>query len=232
MSLRDPAKIFINPEERSLARLKAVEKRLENVERRGSSAQWDGAAVPSHAVRHGINGNDPITPAMIDAPYTNDARFPTLTQKAALNGTEGTPGVLNPYVTDQDPRLTSSFQRQTLIQSITVNVGQEVAVDIPLAKSFHIWSFQSNKPCRFRLYATNSARTTDQARSQTSPPATGMALITEIITTNSLLTVPMCPVQSGASLAVTPTLDIPALIRNDGGTNNLQLTIKWTAAED
>ena len=67
MSLRDPNKIFINPEERSLARIKAAEKRLENIERRGSSAQWDGGAIPAHADRHEIDGNDPITPAMIGA---------------------------------------------------------------------------------------------------------------------------------------------------------------------
>lgn len=231
MSLRDPNKIFINPEERSLARIKSAEKRLENIERRGSNAVWNEGVVP-HASRHAYDGNDPITPEMIQALRNNDVRIPTNAQKDALSGTEGTPGLGNPYVTDQDPRLVNAFARQTLIQTILVTAGQEVAVNIPLAKSFHLWNFESDKPCRFRLYATSSARTIDQARSQTSPPASGMALITEIITTNSLLTVPMCPVQSGASLAITPTSNIPALIRNDGGTNDLQLTIRWTAAEN
>lgn len=231
MSLRDPNKFFINPEERSLARIKAAEKRLENIERRGSSAVWNEGIVP-HADRHAIDGNDPITPEMIQALSNTDIRIPTNAQKDALAGTTGTPGTLNRYVTDQDPRLVNAFARQTLTQTITVAAGQEVSVNIPLAKSFHLWSFASDKPCRFRLYATSSARSADQARSQTSPPASGIALITEIITTNSLLTVPMCPVQSGASLATTPTSNIPALIRNDGTSSGLQLTIIWTRAEN
>ena len=123
MSLRDPAKIFINPDERSLARLKAVEKRLENIERRGSSAQWDGGAIPTHADRHEIDGNDPITPAMIDAAYNTDARFPSLTEKAALVGTEGTPGIANPYVTDEDPRFGDLSGAQGDITDLQTDVG-------------------------------------------------------------------------------------------------------------
>lgn len=231
MSLRDPNKFFINPEERSLARIKAAEKRLENLERRGSSALWNEGIVP-HADRHAIDGNDPITPEMIEALPADDIRIPTNAEKSALLGTEGTPGALNPYVTDQDPRLVNAFARQTLTQTITVTAGQEVSVNIPLASAFHLWYFEADKECRFRLYTTTAERSADQLRDETTAPDPGTGLITEIITNSTLLQVPMCPVQSGASLATTPTSNIPALIRNDGGTNNVELTIIWTRAEN
>ena len=229
MSLRDPNKFFINSEERSLARLKAAEKRLENLERRGSTALWNEGVVP-HADRHAIDGNDPITPEMIEALAADDPRIPTNAEKNALTGTTGTPGVSNPYVTDQDPRI-NTFERQTLTQTITVAAAAEVSVTIPLATAFHLWYFESDKDCRFRLYTSTGARSADQSRDETTAPDPGSGLITEIITTSTLLEVPMCPVQSGASLALTPTSNIPALIRNDSGTNDVELTIIWTPAE-
>lgn len=62
-----PRRIPRDNNERLLERLKSLEARLAGVERRGSSATWNGVSVPGHSVNHITGGNDELLPSDIGA---------------------------------------------------------------------------------------------------------------------------------------------------------------------
>jgi chromosome segregation ATPase len=127
--------------------------------------------------------------------------------------------------------LETGLERKTTTQTITVAAGAEAEVNLNLHTAFNLWQIETNKAARIRIYTTTAERTADNTRAVGNPPAEGAGLITEVITTGALLTVPMCPAQSGASLASPASTSIPALIKNNGTSNNVTLTIKWSRAE-
>lgn len=47
-------------------------------------------------------------------------RYPSVDEKAALAGTSGTPGTSNPYITDDDPRLTGTGGVISVVAAVTV----------------------------------------------------------------------------------------------------------------
>ena len=127
--------------------------------------------------------------------------------------------------------LESDLGRKTLTQTVTVAAGAEASVDLTLHTAFNLWKIETNKAARIRIYTSAAERTADTARAVGVAPAEGAGLITEVITTGALLTVPMCPAQIGANLETTPSGSIPALIKNNGTSNNVTLTITWSRAE-
>lgn len=80
MSTRDPHSFFTNTEARTLSRIKNAEQRLQNIERRGSLAQWnksfaktitgDGVAT-SFVIDHNLGTRD-IMVSVVEkfSPYT------------------------------------------------------------------------------------------------------------------------------------------------------------------
>ena len=121
--------------------------------------------------------------------------------------------------------------RKTLTETITVAAGSEASVSLSLYTAYALWSIETNKAARIRLYATTADRTADSARDEGDAPDAGVGLITEVITTASLLVVPMCPPQIGANLNTTPSQSTPALIKNKGTGADVVLTIKYTRLE-
>lgn len=226
--MTDPRKIPLTSEERQAIAAAQMNKRVAKIEKMGGPTSGD--SVPEHAGTHAAGGSDELTPAAIGALASNDSRVPTGDQKAALAGTSGAPSASNKFVTDADPRIASSIDltRQTLTQTITVAAGSEASVNLALDKAFTIWKLSTNKAARIRLYATTADRTADESRAVGVAPAAGVGLITEVITTASLLSIPMTPPQLGASLESTPASNIAALIKNNGATSNVELTITWT----
>lgn len=229
--MTDPRKIPITAEERQAIKTAELNKRLAKVEKMGGPVP--GVSLPDHAGNHAAGGSDELTPAAIGALASSDSRIPTNDQKAAMAGTAGTPSATNPYVTNSDSRITgiANLSRNTLSQTITVAAGAEASVNLPLSTAFTIWKITTDKAARIRLYSTPGDRTTDTSRSTTTAPDPGVGLITEVITTGSLLSVPMTPPQSGASLETTPSNNIAALIKNNGASADVLLTITWTRAE-
>lgn len=229
--MTDPRRIPLTAEERQAIKSVELQKRLAKIEKMGGPV--GSAGVADHASNHATGGTDELTPAAIGALSSSDARVPTTDQKSAMAGTYGTPGAANRYVTDTDPRVASNadLTRQTLTTTITVAAGSEASASLSLDTGFTIWKIATNKPARVRLYATTADRTADQSRASTVAPTAGVGLITEVITTASLLSLAMTPPQMGASLETTPTTSIPCLVRNDGAGADVQLTITWVRAE-
>ena len=127
--------------------------------------------------------------------------------------------------------LETDLGRKTLTQTVTVAAGAEASVDLTLHTAFNLWKIETNKAARIRIYTSAAERTADTSRAVGVAPAEGAGLITEVITTSGLLEVPMCPAQIGASLETTPSSSIPALIKNNGTSSNVTLTITWSRAE-
>jgi len=229
--MSDPRRIPLTAEERQAIKSADLQRRLAKVEKMGGPV--GGTAVPDHASNHATGGSDELTPTAIGALASSDSRIPTTDQKAAMVGTNGSPSSTNKFVTDSDPRVAASadLSRQTLTQTITVAAGAEASVNLALATGFTIWKITTDKAARIRLYSTTADRTADTSRSASTAPTAGVGLITEVITTASLLSVPMTPPQSGASLESPASSDIPALIKNNGATSDVVLTITWTRAE-
>lgn len=123
------------------------------------------------------------------------------------------------------------LDRQTLTQTVTIPAGEEASVELPLAKQFGLWELTTDKAARIRLYSTSADRTADSSRAEGVMPTAGVGLITEVITSASLLSVPLTPAQFGASLESTPSASISALIKNKAATNDVTITLTWTALD-
>lgn len=230
--MTDPRKIPLTAEERQAIAAAQMNKRLAKVEKMGGPTA--GTNVPDHASNHSAGGSDELTPAAIGALASSDSRIPTNDQKAAMVGTSGSPSATNAYVTTNDSRLSSiaDLSRKTLTQTITVAAGAEVSVSLSLYTAYSLWSIETDKAARVRLYATTGDRTNDSSRSEGVAPSAGVGLITEVITSPTLLSVPLCPPQIGANLNATPSTSTPALIKNKSATADLVLTIKYTRLEN
>lgn len=155
-----------------------------------------------------------------------DSRTPTAHKTSHATG--GTDAIAP---SDIGAVATTAFQRKTTTANVTVAAGAEVSVDLSLATAFTLWKVTSNKAARIRLYSTASDRTTDTSRAEGAVPSAGVGLITEIITTDTLLSLAMSPPQQGASLETTPSSTIKALVKNKSASADLELTFIFTPAE-
>ena len=183
-------------------------------------------AVHTHAVAD-ITDFDPADKA--DAVHTHAVADITDFDPADKAEASHTHAVAD--ITDFDPADKADatiLDRQTLTQTITVAENAEAAVTLPLATAFGIWKITTNKAARIRLYSTSADRTSDESRAEGSAPAAGLGLITEVITTAGLLSVPLTPPQFGASLSGTPSANIHALIKNKGTGADVEITLIWT----
>ena len=216
-------------EDRLLERLKSLEARLGGVERRGASATWSGV-VASHAATHHTGGADALSPGDIGAGSASDVANLLIDVGDLLTDVGDLQTDVGDLQTDLGD-LESDLGRKTLTQTVTVAAGAEASVDLSLHTAFNLWKIETNKAARIRIYTSAAERTADTARAVGVAPAEGAGLITEVITTGALLAVPMCPAQIGASLETTPSGSIPALIKNNGTSNNVTLTITWSRAE-
>ena len=193
----------------------------------------DSRSPTGHSSSHVTGGSDALTASDIGALSSSDARIVTTDQKAGLVGSYGTPSSSNVYVTANDPRVAGApeLSRHSLTTAISCPPSSEVQISLSLKTAFTLWKVSTDKPARFRLYSTSAARTADTSRLSTVAPAAGLGLITEIITTSSLLEVTCCPPQSGANLELAPTSAIVGLLRNNDTTSDVVLNLTWTAAE-
>lgn len=60
---------------------------------------------------------------------SNDARFPTTQEKAALAGTEGAPSNTNRYVTNEDKRLPGSVVAESILDNQSSNQATSLVLD-------------------------------------------------------------------------------------------------------
>lgn len=232
-----PNRLPSSAEDRLLERLRSLEARLGGVERRGASATWSGVEVALHGNTHFTGGSDAISPADIGAATDADmtsAEGDITTLQGDVGNLQTDVGNLQTDVGDLQTdlgNLETDLGRKTLTQTITVAAGAEASVDLSLHTAFNLWKIETNKAARIRIYTSTAERTADTSRAVGVAPAEGAGLITEVITTSGLLVVPMCPAQIGASLEATPSSSIPALIKNNGTSSNVTLTITWSRAE-
>ena len=124
--------------------------------------------------------------------------------------------------------ITDLNDRATMTQVVTVAADAEAEVSLPLAPAFGMWKLSTDKAARVRVYSTAADRTADASRAEGDLPAAGVGLVTEVITSASLLSVPLTPPQFGASLETTPSSSISALVKNKSASADITITIIWT----
>jgi hypothetical protein len=88
----------------------------------------------------------------------------------------------------------------------------------------------ATKACRFRMYQSSSARTSDQSRLSTAAP-TAQGLVAEMIFDSALVTSGLFlnPPQIGFNVDATSTTC--CLVRNDDASANLSLTFTYLPIE-
>jgi len=155
----------------------------------------------------------------------------SFSQVASVAGKTGEVDLEKADITDFDETdyaPSTVLDRQTLTQTVTVEAGFEASVSLPLATGFGLWKLTTNKPARVRIFSSDADRTADTSRAPGTLPSAGVGLVTEVVTTSELLSVPLTPPQLGASLETTPSSNISALVKNNGESADVSITIIWT----
>lgn len=122
-------------------------------------------------------------------------------------------------------RLTAEATTSSLANGAT-----DSTTTIPLAVGFFLYSIQTSRPARVRLYTTPTARTADLARSVAEDPEDDAGVILDYVTadTDAHSFGPLVP---GASLEVPPSASIAMSVTNNGTTGTIDVTLVYLATE-
>ena len=103
---------------------------------------------------------------------------------------------------------------------------------IPLAIGYRLYSIQTDRPARVRLYGTTAQRDADLARAVGTDPAANSGLMLDFVTTPTMLSAALSPLVDGANLATTPSTSIPITVQNlDTATGTVTVTLTYIKTE-
>ena len=103
---------------------------------------------------------------------------------------------------------------------------------IALAKSYHLLSITTDRPCRVRLYATVAQRDADAARAIGTDPTGNHGLMLEYVSTAGVLAATLSPAVDGTNLEAVPTSAVPISIQNlSGSTSTVQVGFVFLGTE-
>ncbi|NDG33063.1 hypothetical protein EB118_23720, partial [bacterium] len=120
--------------------------------------------------------------------------------------------------------------RQQIITTTGVLTNNQITfVDLNAYKGYFLYKIQTSHSAWVRLYVSIAERLSDQNRNQTEDPATGIGLITEVITTGSTPVI-IAPAVIGYNDETPPTSNIPITIKNLSGSNQ-DITITLTLVQ-
>jgi hypothetical protein len=109
----------------------------------------------------------------------------------------------------------------------TASIANGVSTDIDITgfKGYGLYTITTSAAAWVTIYATNTARSADNSRLETTDPAPDSGIIAEVITTGAQ-TVMISPGVIGYNLESTPTTNIPVKVRNkSGGTTAITVTL-------
>lgn len=115
----------------------------------------------------------------------------------------------------------SPLQSRTTKAGATSSIANNASANIGIVgfKSYALMAIQTDRAAWVRLYTTNSARTADQGRTETTDPAPDSGVIAEVITTGAQ-TVIVAPGIFGFNFEGTPTTTIPCRVTNKSGSTS------------
>lgn len=114
----------------------------------------------------------------------------------------------------------SGLQTRTSPSGVTASIADGITTDIDITgfKTYTLMSIETSAAAWVRIYATNSARTADNSRGETTDPAPDAGVIAEVITTGAE-TVLISPGAIGFNMESTPTTNIPVKVTNKSGSS-------------
>jgi hypothetical protein len=102
---------------------------------------------------------------------------------------------------------------------------------IMLAKGYRLYSIQTSRPARVRLYETAAQKTADLARAVGTDPAGDAGVVLDYVTTDTAAHT-LSPLVDGANLESSPSTAISmAVTNNDTSTGSVTVTLVWIKAE-
>jgi hypothetical protein len=114
--------------------------------------------------------------------------------------------------------------------SLAANASESGTVTI--TRGYRLYTLQTNRPARLRLYTTTAKRDADAARAIGTDPTGDHGLILEFITTATVLTADLSPMVDGFDGKPTPDGAIPYRITNlDTSTGTVVLTLGYVRTE-
>lgn len=97
-------------------------------------------------------------------------------------------------------------QVASLLNRRTATFNGDGSGSVPLGAGWRVYSVETDRPARVRLYASEAHRDADIARPVGTDPTGDHGLLLETVTTEGLLTVGLSPVVDGYTVDGTPTV--------------------------
>lgn len=128
----------------------------------------------------------------------------------------------------------SAYSRTTGINTTTsIGVGQTADLTISAAKTYVLYSVQTDYPAWVTLYVDTASRTADASRLENTDPLPGSGVVAEVITTSGNLTQLITPGTVGFNNDGTPSANVYARVVNkDSQSRAIQVTLKYLKLED
>jgi hypothetical protein len=128
----------------------------------------------------------------------------------------------------------SAYSRTTgNATTASIGVGQAADLAISAAKTYVLYSVQTNYPAWVTLYVDTASRTADASRLENTDPLPGSGVIAEVITTSGNLTQLITPGTIGFNNDGTPSANVYAKVVNkDSQSRAIQVTLKYLKLED
>lgn len=102
---------------------------------------------------------------------------------------------------------------------------------ITLAKSYRLFSIQTSRPARVRLYDTAAHLAADASRAVGTDPASTAGVMLEYVTADTAAK-GLSPIVEGVNLEAAPSSSISmAVTNNDAATGTITVTLIWVAME-
>lgn len=102
---------------------------------------------------------------------------------------------------------------------------------VTMAAGYRLYSVQTSRPARVRVYETLAARTADLARPPGLDPAASAGVVLDYATTGTAA-YPLSPLVDGASLEAAPSASIPITItNNDISSGAVTVTLTYLRTE-
>lgn len=102
---------------------------------------------------------------------------------------------------------------------------------VTLGKGYRLYSIQTSRPCRVRLYETAAQKTADLSRPVGTDPASSVGVTFEYVTVDNTSRT-LSPLVDGANLESVPTSVVSmAVTNNDTATGTVTVTLVYVQTE-
>lgn len=138
---------------------------------------------------------------------------------------------MSPIITTTSAASTPTRAAAQATTSSLAPAAVDSTTTITLAKAYRLYSIQTSRPARVRLYDTAAHRTADLGRTAGTDPASDAGVILDFYATDTS-THALSPLVDGANLETVPTTAISMTVTNyDTATGTVTVTLTYLPTE-